>query len=117
MPGHSNTPKNVNICVFGADWCGFTTKQIKTLKDHEPKALTEYGEYIDCSKPDAPPLCKQLPGYPQTFVVEGDCRDIDDASKIDPKHTFAGWQKDAHKITDAFHNLCDRPGERHGARE
>ena len=102
MPGHE--PKNVNICLFGADWCGYTRKQKEALK---PELDQDHATYVDCDKSDHP-VCGQVRGYPHTLVYEGPCEDITDVQDVPDDHSFSGFHGKTSKITDVFKSLCQQ---------
>ena len=102
MPGHSDTPKNVNICLFGADWCGYTRKQKEALQDQLDQ---DHATYVDCEKSDHA-VCQQVRGYPHTIVHEGSCQDIQSVQDVPPGQSFSGFQPDTAKITDVFKKMC-----------
>ena len=102
MPGHNNTRKNVNICLFGADWCHFTRKQKEALK---PELDHDYATYVDCDKSNHA-VCKQVAGYPHTLVVEGPCEDIQSVQDVPDAHSFSGLKEDTSKIKDVHKKLC-----------
>ena len=99
MPDHA--PKNVNICLFGADWCGYTRKQKEALQDELDK---DYATYVDCEKSDHA-VCKQVRGYPHTIVHEGPCEDITGVQDVPPDQSFSGMT-DTSKIYGVFERLC-----------
>ena len=95
-------PKNVNICLFGADWCHYTRKQKQALKEERDK---DHATYVDCKTSDHP-VCQQVRGYPYTAVVEGPCEDIQNVQDVPSGQSFSGFQTDTSKITDVFKRLC-----------
>ena len=104
MPGH-DAPKNVNICIFGADWCGYTRKQKEALRDQLDQ---DHATYVDCHGQQRDhALCKHpsMKGFPTTVVVEGDCADVTDFPAAETGRTFAGY-RDASAILDIFEDMC-----------
>ena len=104
MTNHS-TPKNVNICVFGADWCGYTRKQISDLKQDLKNDYDDAVTYVKCDENRDNPVCRKISGFPQTAVVEGDCMDIQDLADVPAEQKFAGYVQTG--IKDKFHKLCE----------
>jgi len=57
---------NVDLVVYGTDWCGYTTKQRKHLD-------SKYGPgshvYVNCE--EHPEKCKDMKGFPVTEKADG----------------------------------------------
>lgn len=66
MSDHDNDHK---LTVVGADWCGWTKRQMETISTsaHAPAF-----EYVDCSKDPDNKYCKDVTGYPVIKNSSGD---------------------------------------------
>ena len=107
MTKHATAPKNGNICVFGASWCGYTVKQLDALKTDLGDHYTKGVHYIDCAKEEnkTNSVCQSIRGYPQTVVLEGDCDTLSSIDKLpEEARRFEGYVE--HEIKEAFDHIC-----------
>ena len=53
------SPTKSPVTVVGANWCGFTTRQITAIQ----KSDVPY-QYIDCATDKTNPMCSDVRGFP-----------------------------------------------------
>ena len=66
---HINKAMSNSAYIVGADWCGFTKKQLSAIPDD--LVNTEF-KYVNCAAEPENPLCEGVQGFPTMKTHDGE---------------------------------------------
>ena len=64
----ANATTNNQAYIVGADWCGYTRKQLDAI----PTQFRDDFKYVDCGKDKKNPLCEGVSGFPTMKTEAGE---------------------------------------------